>query len=151
QVEPGPEHEAAVTQLWETVGGPTPRALFVLAALLVLGWLGLTGFGLLGQWTRRCFRCGEAACHRCNPRLGNSGEWTDCEQVQRGGASKELRLQKEIDSHRFFARRLTTQRLVNVLGAGAAQLVRGNTRRGVLLMIVSFTLLVLLAFGLGVV
>lgn len=142
------DYERALAQLFRVVGGPIPYRVHVGAIVLVLGyylWLG----GLeknRRRYTTDCRRCATAICMRCTPQMQGRTQCAVCAQTVSANANdqqnRQERIQKEIASHRFFARRFAFQRRMAWLLPGAGQLLKGEAFRGMLVLtIVSLCLL----------
>lgn len=134
------EHARAVAQQWRWFGGATPRLAVLPAALLVLGWLiYLSRSHRADDYAHACNRCGEPACLLCERSLPNTSLCAECYEAFERDGSQQLRIRKEIDSHRYHARVLATQRVFTVLLAGGGQLLRGETIRGLAVMTLFLT------------
>lgn len=149
------DHRRACEQLWERMGGGGSRWTLTVLAALGIVWI-LACARIIRHPAApvlaagRCERCGAVACRRCHA-LATMQQCADCIAAfeDQDGRAQHLRIQKEIESHRFYARRLKIQRIVNLFVAGAGQLVGGASMRG-LLFVVAFAcaaLGVAMAFG----
>lgn len=142
-----PDYHRALGQLFRALGGPIPyqaHATAIILLLLYYVWLGLAKNRK--RYTTDCRRCGTAICMRCTPQMQGCTQCAICTQAVVSGANEQQnrqeRIQKEIASHRFFARRLAVQRRIAWIIPGAGQLLKGEALRGMLIVtIVSLCLL----------
>jgi tetratricopeptide (TPR) repeat protein len=131
----GAEYTQALTQLYRPVGGAVPRQVHIAAALglfVYMLWLGQPM--AMRRRTTDCQRCGDPICFIC--KKGPAGR-THCAVCIKIGtpaadADRQARIKKEIAAHRFFARRLATQRRFAWLLPGSAQLLKGESGWGLL-------------------
>jgi hypothetical protein len=131
------EARSAVASLWRGLAGPLPRLLLVLVNALGIAWTVAAGRGAeAGRWASDCRRCGDAACRRCAPGLTHGDQCVACvEAGHRDDAlGQQLRIKKEIESHRYHARKLKTRRLLSWFAAGLGQLLQERALLGLLLM-----------------
>ncbi len=136
-LEYGRLHTLAVHQIWSFVGGKASRLAFALScagAALLVGLLAFARRGL--RPSSSCPRCGLAACRRCNPEMSDQAQCGQCFHafIQKTGIEPQVRIQKEIQAHRHRARRARLRQVLSLLVAGAAQMLRGSSLQGVVLM-----------------
>ncbi len=128
-----PDHAEAVRQLWHAFGGATSRWLLAFVAMAAAG--GIVAWGMRHaqtSWARACHRCGAPACRACDPTLLNTEVCGACHEAFEADVpiAQNRRITQEIESFRYRARQLEVQRVCNLLCAGAGQLLRGDTLRG---------------------
>ena len=134
------EHGRTVEQLWRWFGGATPRLAVLPVALGVLAWLVYMARNRRSDsYAHACNRCGESACQRCERTLPDPSLCADCYLAFERDGPQPLRIRKEIDSHRYHARVLATQRVFSLMLAGGGQLLRGESIRGLVLMMLFLT------------
>ena len=149
---PTPEHAYASLEFWQRIGGSSPRWLNIAFALFGLGVLfAAKPLGVRYKLTGRCQRCGLAACRRCHPELQDTQSCRDCFIAfnDDGTTHQQVRIQKEIESHRFYAKRLKVQRAASIFVAGAGAIIRGGSLLGLALMFLFMTTAVALLMGFG--
>jgi hypothetical protein len=131
------EARGATDSIWRRLGGPMPRLAIVLLNVAAAAWILAAGRSAeRGRWATDCRRCGDAACRRCAPGLGHGDQCVACvEASQRKDAlGQQLRIKKEIESHRYFARKVKTRRLLCWASAGMGQLLQGRALLGLAFM-----------------
>ena len=149
---PSADHGEGVRQLWHAFGGVVSRWLLVLVALTAAG--GMVAWGMrhvADPWTRACARCGAPACRKCDPTLSGTEVCGACHEAFEADVpiAQHRRITQEIESFRHRARQLEVQRVCNLLCAGAGQLLRGDTVRGLLCVTLFVTLGLEFAGALG--
>lgn len=124
--------------LWSTLGAPLNRrnaSLLALATLILLIILGALRERVRIAGT--CRRCGQASCGRCDQGLPSLNLCWECHRsfVETFGVDKHLRIRKQLQSHRYNARRSRLLWWTSMLAAGMGQLADGYSLRGNLLLI----------------
>ncbi len=141
--------ERAVDHLWRLLGTRrSPRYHF--AAISLTAMLLMVLFAFLRTLVKpsvRCTRCGRAACLRCAPEVPNQEQCGQCYHafVAKVTVDAQARIHKEIEVHRYQARTAQVRRVMSLVLAGAAQLLRGDPLRGLGL----FALAMMGVFGLA--
>ena len=149
---PSPDHSEVVRQLWQRFGGVTSRWLLACVALSAAG--GMVAWGMrpgARRWAHACQRCGAAACRQCDPTLADTEVCGACHEAFEADVpiAQQRRITQEIESFRHRARQLEVQRVCNLLCAGAGQLLRGDSLRGILCVTLYVTLVLEVAGALG--
>jgi tetratricopeptide (TPR) repeat protein len=115
----------------------------ILCALTLIGCLLVAGIGR-NVPARRCIRCGRPFCHRCKSSREAQEYCSQCLHlyVLRDGLEPETKARKlyEVRVHESRTRRL--RGFLALLFPGSGQLFRGKTGRGLLWLVVWFTLLI---------
>ena len=124
--------------LWNVVGGPLDRrsaSLFSLGALIALVLLAAIRERI--RTAGICHRCGQPSCGRCAQGLPSLRLCWECHRsfVDTFGIDKHLRIRKQLQAHRYHARRVRLVRWISLVVAGLGQIVNGRAIRGGLLLI----------------
>ena len=101
---------------------------------------------------RACPRCGMPVCRRCNPELPTDHQCGQCYHafVMREGVESRVRVDKEIQIHRYQARRDAFRRVLGLLLAGSVHVLDGRLL-GAFFLVLFLGAMVLLLHGLSVI
>lgn len=136
----GLRSDRVLANLWRSTAG-TPSVRFqwlasgvVLGLLLLLLWLRAKVFVANG-----CVRCGRPACRRCSPELRDDSMCGQCFHafVKKSQVDARSRIAKEIQIRKHRRRTETFARAVAFVVPGLAQLAKGRSLRGGLILLVS--------------
>jgi tetratricopeptide (TPR) repeat protein len=136
----GPRSDRVLANLWRsTAGTPSVRYQWVASGvavglLLLLLWLRARVFVSNG-----CVRCGRPACRRCSPELRDDSMCGQCFHafVKKSKVDARSRIAKEIQIRKHRRRTETFARAVAFVVPGLAQLVKGRSLRGGLILLVA--------------
>ncbi len=143
----GAAEQAALDQIWGWVGGRLKRDVFTVGAVACIMLLVLLGF-LRGplRLANACYRCGQPACRRCHDEMSDQLQCGQCFRafVHADKKYEQLRIQKEIEGHRYRASITRLTRLMSFIMPGGGHLVRGAIIRGLVFMVVFLSAVVTL-------
>lgn len=131
-LKPGMEEATSQAGLRLFLNPLTGAALAALLASLVLAFTGA------GEAARRCIRCGRPFCSACKSHREAHEYCSQCVHlfVLGDGLAPQTKMRKMYEVERHDRRTRRARRLVSLVLPGSAQLLRGRTAAGVILLVV---------------